>query len=88
MVIVARQLSLRKRLRDLAVDGQLTVRGGAEREALDKAMERFSPMVGALVWNGDVARLADPDVRNLLMLARKVFRLRFGHQWPVDSDAA
>ena len=73
-------------VRDLAVEGQMTVRSGAEREGLNEAMEMFSPVVGSLVWNDDVARLADPDERSLLMLAPTVFRLRFGDQWPVDSD--
>jgi hypothetical protein len=73
-------------VRDLAVDGQMTVHSGAEREGLGEAMEMFSPVVGSLVWDHDVARLADPDERSLLMLAPTVFRLRFGDQWPVDSD--
>ena len=73
-------------VRDLAVDGRLTVRAGAEREALESAMEMYGEMVGPLVWSDDVARLTDPDRRSLSMIAPKVFRARFGNQWPVDPD--
>jgi hypothetical protein len=73
-------------VRDLVVNGQLTVRPGAEREAFDKSMEMYGPLVGALVWAGDAVRLAEPDERSLLMLATNVFRVRFGNQWPVDVD--
>jgi len=38
-----------------------------------------------LVWDGERVRLADPDER-MLLLAARVFRLRFGDQWPVDTD--
>ena len=73
-------------VRDLSTHGRMTVRGGAERAAFDEAAEMFSPEEGSLVWEGDVVRLADPDERTLLLLASKVFRLRFGDQWAVDSD--
>jgi len=72
--------------RDLAVDGRMTVRPGAEREAFDKAHKMFALVSGPVVWEGDVVRLAEPDERSLLMLADKVFRVRFGDQWPVDVD--
>jgi hypothetical protein len=49
-------------VRDLEVNGQLTVRPGAEREAFDKSMKMYGPLVGALVWDDDKVRLAEPDV--------------------------
>jgi len=73
-------------VRELAVNGRVTVRGGAEREAFDQQAQIFSPEEDSLVWEGDVVHLAEPDERTLILLASKVFRLRFGHQWTVDSD--
>ena len=73
-------------VRDLAVDGRLAVRDGAERDAFDQAAKMYGPIVGPLVWEGDVVRLEEPDVRSLLMLASGVFRTRFGNHWPVDVE--
>jgi hypothetical protein len=73
-------------VRNLAVDGRMTVRGGAEREAFDKAHKMYSMVSGPVVWDGEVVRLAEPDERSLIMLATKVFRIRFGEYWPADAD--
>ena len=70
--------------RDVATEGRLTVRRGAEREAFDSVAEIFSADEWSLVWEGDVVHLADPDERMLLLLATPVFRVRFAGQWPMD----
>jgi hypothetical protein len=75
-------------VRELATNGRLSVRSGAERTAFDLQAEMFSPEEGSLVWEDDVVHLAEPDERTLILLASKVFRLRFGNQWTVDSDEA
>jgi hypothetical protein len=73
-------------VRAFAIGGRLTVRPGAERAAFDEAARVFSPEEGSVVWEGDVVRLTDPDDRTMILLATKVFRLRFGTSWPVDAD--
>ena len=70
-------------VRTIAVDGRMTVRTGAEREAFDRAHKMYSMVSGPVVWERDVVRLAEPDERSLIMLATPVFRIRFGEQWPV-----
>jgi len=72
-------------VRNLAVGGRMTVRGGSEREAFDKAHKMYSMVAGPVVWDGEVVRLAEPDERSLIMLATKLFRIRFGEHWPVDA---
>jgi hypothetical protein len=72
--------------RAVAIDGAIEVRPGAERQAFDKAAGFYSPEEGSVGWDGDVARLADPDDRTLLMLASAVFRARYGTVWPADVD--
>lgn len=37
-----------------------------------------------MIWEGETARLADPEERIQWMLAEPVFRVRFGAQWPCD----
>jgi hypothetical protein len=39
---------------------------------------------GSVIWEGETARLADPEERIQWMLAEPVFRVRFGAQWPCD----
>ena len=73
-------------VRDLAVDGRLTVRQGAERDAFDKKAAMYGQFLGPVVWEGDVVRLAEPDVRSLIMLGSSVFRARFADQWPVSPE--
>ena len=73
-------------VRNLAVDGRMTVRGGAEREAFDNTHKMYSMVSGPVVWEGEVVRLAERDERSLIMLATKVFRIRFGEHWPVDAE--
>ena len=73
-------------VRNVAVDGRMSVQEGAEREAFAKAHKMYSMVSGPVVWDGDVVRLAEPDERSLIMLANPVFRIRFGEQWPVDID--
>jgi hypothetical protein len=73
-------------VRNVAVDGRMSVQEGAEREAFAKAHKMYSMVSGPVVWDGDVVRLAEPDERSLIMLANPVFRIRFGEHWPVDID--
>jgi hypothetical protein len=69
---------------DCAVHERLTVGPGAEREAFDRAAKIFAREEGALLWEGDVVRLADHDARTMILLAKPIFRTRFGHLWPMD----
>jgi len=73
-------------VRSMAVDGRMTVRSGSEREAFDNAHRMYSMVSGPVVWDGEVVRLAEPDERSLIMLATKVFRIRFAQHWPVNAD--
>ena len=60
------------------------MRGAEERRAFDASAEMSAIVLGAVVWDGDRARLADPDDRGHLMLATPVFRTRFAGPWPCD----
>lgn len=53
----------------------------AQRRKFEKdARTNFVPDDG-LVWNGEVASLADPDDRTLLLLGTRMFRVRFRSTW-------
>jgi hypothetical protein len=65
-------------------EGAVPVRGDAEREAFDRAVESYVFEEESVQWSGDTARLSEPDERTLLLLAGPVFRVRFGAQWPCD----
>jgi len=72
-------------VRELALNGRLLVRAGAEREAFDKAFEAYAVMMGPVAWEADFVRLEEPDERSLLMLAANVFRVRFADRWPANA---
>ena len=72
--------------RNAAIDGRLPVRAGAERAAFDAEAQVFAPGDDELVWEGDVVHLAEPDERTMIILAGKVFRIRFADQWPMDRE--
>jgi hypothetical protein len=57
-----------------------------ERKAFEKTARRNFVPEGGIVWNGDVASLADPDDRTHLFLAPMLFRARFGDTWPFDRE--
>lgn len=73
-------------VRRLVEYGRILVQDGAEREAFEKAAEIYSPEEDSLIWHGSSVGLAEPEERTLILLAGPVFRVRFGHQWPVDTD--
>ena len=53
----------------------------AERKKFEKdARTNFVPDDG-LVWNGEIASLADPDDRTLILLGTRMFRKRFASTW-------
>ncbi|MGH7460508.1 MAG: hypothetical protein ACREMA_05715 [Longimicrobiales bacterium] len=58
----------------------------AERAAFDAEAEMSLFEGDSLMWDGDIVHFKEPDERMLLMLAEPVFRMRFGHQWPVDEE--
>jgi hypothetical protein len=72
--------------REVVRNGRLQVRAGAERKAFDPAARMFAREPGAVVWDGDIMHLAEPDERTMIILAGKVFRVRFGDRWPVDRE--
>ena len=74
-------------VRELVESGRIAVRSPEERRAFDATAEMSAIVLGAVVWDGDRARLAEPDERGHLMLATPVFRTRFAGSWscnPVD----
>jgi hypothetical protein len=76
-------------VRELVENGPITVRDPAERAAFDAAAEVCVFWDDVLTWDGDTARLIEPDERTLLMLAEPVFRTRFSGLWrcdPIDDD--
>ena len=64
--------------------GRIPVRSAAERRVFDANAEASAIVLGAVVWDGDHARLAEPDERGHLMLATPVFRTRYAGSWPCD----
>jgi hypothetical protein len=73
--------------RDAAMNGRVTVRGAAERAAFDAAVEAYVFEEDSVKWKADVATLAEPDERTILMLASAVFRVRFAAHWAMGSSA-
>ncbi len=71
-------------VREVVEHGRIAVGEGEERRVFDAAAEMSAIVLGAVVWEGDRARLAEPDERGHLMLAQPVFRARFGAHWPCD----
>ena len=71
-------------VREIALHHRIPVRGADERRAFDASAEASAIVLGAVVWDGDRARLADPDERGHLMLATPVFRTRFAAAWACD----
>jgi hypothetical protein len=68
------------------LDNRFQVRKGPERKAFDAAVAMWVFEEDAIVWNGDVASLEEPDDRTLLMIGPSVFRTRFGDTWPFDVE--
>jgi hypothetical protein len=71
-------------VREIALHDRIPVRGDDERRAFDASARMSAIVLGAVVWDDDRARLADPEERGHLMLATPVFRTRFAAQWPCD----
>lgn len=71
---------------NMAKNGRITVRAGAEREAFEGNAAMFAPDPDSLVWEGDVVRVAEPDERTTILLASPVFRTRFATQWKMDTE--
>jgi hypothetical protein len=72
-------------VREIALHDRIPVRGADELRAFDASAEMSAIVLGAVVWDDDRARLADPDERGHLMLATPVFRTRFAAQWACDA---
>jgi len=72
--------------RGVVSDGRLGVQPGSERKAFDAEAKIYASFSGPFVWDGDVVSLAEPDERTMLILAGKVFRVRFAEQWPLDIE--
>ena len=75
--------------REIVEHGRIPVRSAEERRVFDANAEASAIVLGAVVWDGDRARLEEPEERGHLMLATPVFRVRYAAQWacdPVDQD--
>jgi hypothetical protein len=71
-------------VREVEREQRFVVRGAEERRILEAAAKMNFVAEGGVVWDGDVARLADPDERTLRMIATPLFRTRFAGVWAAD----